>query len=740
MQRSRALLFVILLFSLTGFFSRSAQGQTALHLPEQGDLFEHVLAETGLTPETVKIDQRDVALWGGDRYRLSLLDLFFDNPWKISAYTRTISDRLLADTHDLKHVVTFAHRRLDAGVSLGVLDNPLEKYASRVETLGEDALAIALAEVIYPSSKQDQDLSETPLQNFQQNLQQDAQYQALPPPLRKAVAQFLFAVPDILHYRQIALLNPVADLQFEIDDIYQHVVRYFVQTYFVRAGQDPSIEQILLLESLMDTVDFPLLNAGATLATIATQELQQQLSELDDTDLAGRYTYRLGTPLGRVVLSDGDSQHYGAGQYLLIVDVGGDDTYQGGAATIDLSHGISVTVDLAGDDVYLQATEPEIQTQLVQQPEHSPIDDRFPPIPAFGAGFFGYGLLIDVQGNDRYDNPALGQGVGVFGTGILYDVQGNDHYEGTTNLQGSGSFGTGLLIDGEGDDRYALYTFGQGFGSTKGFGLLLDRQGNDRYIGLEEGRPNGGPFGADRYIHMAQGAGFGRRSDFVDGHSWAGGIGMLVDGAGDDDYACEIYGQGTAYWYALGLLIDKSGNDRHHGGGYTLGGSPHFAIGIYQDDAGNDTYEGIIGQSLGTGRDWSIGWFEEGGGDDWYLGNTVYLGLGDTNGLGVFWEKGGNDTYISPQGARYGQAIMDAPDGLRHLMLTLGLFVEGGGQDQYWLLPDRSQLPEDLERATIDRTTLQTNPNQANDTLQCHPTLRHEAKRAYGCGIDRSDL
>jgi len=675
----------------------SARANPLKQLPEQQELFEEVLAEAGLTPEEVSVDRADMALWGGDKYRLSLLDVFFENPWKISAYARTLSDRFLAADQDLGRLAISAHKRLDAWVSLPLGGDVLAPYKQRVKALGDEALAVAIAELGDRSAIQE--------------------YEEIPPDVRTAVAQFLFAVPDILRWRQLGLVDPLERLGVEGEVAYAEVTDYVVETWEERDEEEDGneIERVLFLESLLDAVDFHFLNAGATLSAIAAQELQRQLSALDASKLAGNYDYRIATPLGKIVLSSGGDSTYPDDDYLLIVDLAGDDTYQGGAATRRFATGLSVTLDLAGSDRY-----------------ESPDDI----VPSFGAGIFGYGILIDTQGSDRYSAAYLSQGVGVFGTGILYDVEGNDHYQGIGHLQGSGSFGSGLLVDNSGDDRYELYQYGQGYGFTKGFGLLLDSEGSDRYLALEDRHPNGGPFGAEHHIHFVQGAGFGRRGDFSDGHSWAGGIGFLVDGRGDDRYECEIYGMGTAYWYALGILVDKEGNDYRNGGWYSLGSSPHFGIGIHQDDGGSDRYEGILAQSLGNGRDWSIGWFEDSAGDDWYRSSQMTFGTGDVNGVGVFWDKTGDDTYLAFAEPSYGQARLESAEGLRGLMFTLGLFVDGGGRDRYLLLPEGYDPFDSTQAEITDVAGFQVHPQVGRDRVWCRDTYLNDVPGAYGCGLD----
>lgn len=696
--------FPIALFMLTGLLVISLSPANAItigYLSEQGELFRQVLAAAKLTPEDVKVDMQDLGLWGGDKYRVKLLDVFFDNPWKISPYTRTMSDGLLADKSDLAQLTASAYRRIEGGVSPQLNGDLLTKYKQQVQKLGDDALAVALGK----------------LTNQAADSLKTSEYKALSPQLRSAVAQFLLTIPDVLHYRQVGLLRSLAKLQLDVDNTYNEVFNFAVKTVEEEAAEteeDIRPEQVLFIESLLDNVDFKLLNTGAILAAAAVQEMQRQLSQIPVDVLQGNYHYSLDTPQGKIILSGEGDRIYPTDDYLLIVDTAGNDSYAGGAANRDINHGISVILDLAGKDKYIS-----------------------PPgkVPSFGAGIFGYATLIDVQGDDIYEAQYASQGIGIFGTGILYDVQGEDTYQGISHLQGSGTFGSGLLIDNAGSDRYSLYRYGQGYGFTKGIGLLLDSVGDDKYIGLEDKYANGGPFGEKRHIHFIQGAGFGRRGDYTEGHSWAGGVGMLIDGAGNDSYECEVYGQGSAYWYSLGFLVDKAGDDYHDAGWYSLGSSPHFGVGIYQDDGGSDRYTGIIMQSLGNGRDWSIGWFEDSAGNDWYNGSLMTFGTGDVNGIGVFWDKQGDDTYLSFLEPAYGQSRLQGSTGLREVMLTLGLFVDGGGKDKYLLLADKdpqNRLPD----SAIDIQSLANNPVAGNDRTWCRATSPKYVKMAYGCGID----
>ncbi len=695
------ILITVMICFLISFNGR-IQAITTEYLTEQGELFTKVLAQGKLTPLDVKIDNQDIALWGGDKYKFNILNTFFDNPWKISPYTRAITDQILNNQSNLPLLTYLAQKRTD-NLSLNPEMNPilLQKYHTITNKLGEDGLAIALNKLTNQSVK-----------TF---ITED--YNKLPPKLRFAVTEFLLTIPDTLTYRKIGL-----SLKLPEEQTYNRIFNLTANTAANNDDENQEDAQdTLLIQSLLNQVNYNNLNTGAILIISAAQELEKKITKMEKINT--NFNYNIDTPLGKIVINGTGDQTYQDDDYLLIIDLKGNDKYLGGAATRNMAHGVSVIIDFEGNDQYKNTSEKS---------------------PSFGAGIFGYGILIDVKGNDKYTANYISQGAGIFGTGILADYSGNDVYKGIAHIQGSGTYGTGLLIDNQGSDRYFLYRLGQGYGFTKGVGLLLDSQGDDQYIGLEDKYPNGGPFGAEKHLHFAQGFGLGKRSDGVDGNSWGGGLGILIDGTGNDRYECDIYCQGSAYWYSMGILTDKAGNDYHNGGAYSLAGVPHFALGIYQDDGGNDQYTGFISQSLGKGRDFAIGWFEESEGNDWYQGSYSTLGSADINGIGVFWDKKGDDTYLSLPNLNYGSSQMESSSGtsqkespgLRQMMLTLGLFVDGKGEDKYLLLP-KEYNPDgkfQVEKEQIKK--LSNHPIAANNKTWCNPVDPRPSKRAYGCGID----
>lgn len=273
-------------------------------------------------------------------------------------------------------------------------------------------------------------------------------------------------------------------------------------------------------------------------------------------------TTSIETPLGRIGIGGPGNDVY-LGTYAFIIDVGGDDIYRFNthgdtAKSIASQQPLTCIIDLDGNDVYLGGDF------------------------SIGSGVGGIGIVVDVDGNDQYSAGNFSLGCGLFGIGIVHDMAGDDVYTSGQNTQGAGIFGIGLLFDSNGNDIYKAHAQAQGFGATRGVGILADRSGNDNYIASS-------PFVDalryyEHYTTFTQGAGLGYRP------LASGGIGILVDLEGNDGYTTDIYGQGTAYWFALGALADYEGEDHYQGYQYAQGAGIHFATGVLIDSVGNDIY------------------------------------------------------------------------------------------------------------------------------------------------------
>lgn len=343
------------------------------------------------------------------------------------------------------------------------------------------------------------------------------------------------------------------------------------------------------------------------------------------------------------------------GDFAVIIDLGGNDVYEGraGAAVGVLSTPVSFILDLAGDDVYRN------HDKLVNQ----------------GAGVFGAGLLWDRGGTDNYTAFHAAHGAGLFGIGVLIDDDGSDFYKSGFFSQGAGNFGSGILVDHTGDDTYRAFDWTQGLGGPWGYGLLVDEDGDDLYYA--GGRYIHHPLTPDQFRSFAQGFGFGWR-DFC-----SGGIGFLYDRNGNDKYVSEVYAQATSYWFALGMLLDEQGNDLYTAAQYSQGSGIHLSIGALLDLEGDDHYFSRYGPSQGEGHDWAVGWLMDKDGDDVYYASGGQ-GIGLNNSVGIFVDTRGNDDYCSRKGLSQGGANWSRGTG------GVGMFIDLQGSDRY-AEPDKGE-------------------------------------------------
>ena len=316
------------------------------------------------------------------------------------------------------------------------------------------------------------------------------------------------------------------------------------------------------------------------------------------------------TSLGLIQLGGKESHHYN-NQAAITIDLGGNDTYfNAGNAHGLWNQSFRLIIDLEGNDLYCGQT---------------------------ATGIWGFGLVWDEKGNDRYRSSDAALGCGLFGTGLLIDRSGNDFYQSDTLAQGAAAFGYGLLLDQEGNDRYRVALQGQGFAGVNGLGILADYTGNDHYKAGGKYRdydrfPN-------RTLSLSQGFSIGYRP-FA-----PGGVGILFDQKGNDSYHCDVYGQGCSYWYSGGFLIDGQGNDTYDAYQYAQGTGIHLSVGLLKDNQGNDRYLNRNGLAQGSGHDFAVGLLWDKKGTDHYESKDSSQGCAINNAVGILCDKEGKDDY-----------------------------------------------------------------------------------------------
>jgi hypothetical protein len=407
----------------------------------------------------------------------------------------------------------------------------------------------------------------------------------------------------------------------------------------------------------------------------SVQALDDARVALEGLELSGvpELAFDWETPLGWIRIRGGGDDTVDGTDALLIVDLGGDDTYTGGVAASTSDRPLGLLLDLGGDDTYES------------------------DVPAQGAGLTGVGILLDATGNDAYRGRHYAQGVGQFGLGLLADLDGNDTYFNGYSGQGCGYFGIGLLFDVAGEDEYTLWADGQGLGGVAGVGVLADRTGDDTYTAVREhsitGRPSYHSPGLDVGVSNAQGSGMGRRGDGADGHSWAGGLGALLDGRGDDVYTAGNWAMGTGYWFGIGALHDGGGNDEYHGVAYTQGTGAHFCVGVLVDEDGNDKHlaEENSHSDLAWAHDFTVAILLDAGGDDLYRVRDGGLAYSINRSVAALIDIGGNDVYETEEVPRPGFARNDERFRARGGVSTyfadttsIAIFLDVGGSDTYW--------------------------------------------------------
>jgi hypothetical protein len=415
------------------------------------------------------------------------------------------------------------------------------------------------------------------------------------------------------------------------------------------------------------------MSAAAHDIALAAEYAQEVLANVPNSS---KYSLRIRTTWGLIRLNGAGSDGYDDEPSFLTIDTGGDDVYINGPSNTSVENWVSVSIDTDGDDQYL--SDRELAKQSVVQYTGRKRGDR----PGPGGAVMGVSVLIDTKGNDLYRSHRPGIGAGALGFGALVDLSGNDTYDAYTDAQGHGRMGVGVLSDLAGNDKYTGFNEIQGVGAANGAGMLIDVSGDDEYVANDDVLDFPSAQTTQHNLSMAQGAGVGRRADYLDGLSYAGGVGLLVDGNGNDQYRAGVFAQGVGYWSGVGMLLDQAGDDQYSAVWYAQGASAHFSVGFLGEFGGSDRYTATSNTAQGAGHDFGVGALYDAEGDDKHVAPNLSLGAGSANGIGWFMDLTGNDTYKG-DGVTLGRSAELQPGSLREMALMLGVFIDAGGKDSY---------------------------------------------------------
>lgn len=603
-----------------------------------------VLARAGLNRRDAQLDKGAMNFYRQGAFASPFYEATLNDVWKTPQLLSVVRNEIALASPESFKVVSILSRLTGSGSRRDLLGNPVSPAIGRSTQPGY--LSIILGRM------QDQGLLQGGIPDIS----------SIPPNVQAASALILETALESYTYRQ-ASFQQIED----VDGIFKRELGNS------NLPADP--QQFRTLLTGYEKIDTSYLFAGGQDMTAAAQEASNLLSQVSPTL---RYSWRLSTAWGDIVLNGAGDQQYIDPKALLIIDTGGNDTYINCPTQKSAAHWLSIVLDSDGNDKYL--SDSGFSGKAVRDAD-SRKSQRGLPGP--GSALMGITVLIDKKGNDLYRSARSSFASATLGVSVLIDEEGDDKYDSYADSIGFGKFGIGLLIDRTGTDEYRGFTQTMGCGLTGGIGALIDQTGNDKYIAEQTVIDFPSPQDPDKNVSMSIGAGAGNRMDYIHGRSLAGGIGMVMDVRGDDEYQCSVFGQGVGYWMGLGLLFELDGNDTYNGTWYTQGSAAHFSVGALIDTDGKDSYTTTTNMSQGSGHDYSFGLLWDDRGNDVYAGANLAFGTSNANGIGLFADLEGDDIYTATGETTFGRAT-PAPEGsTRTRSFGIGLFLDGQGNDKY---------------------------------------------------------
>jgi hypothetical protein len=635
------------------------------------DLWSNTCSRVGYADRPLGYSRTEMANFPDHPYKLRQIANLFDDVRKVPRFSGLLSDRMLENRDKVDKLVTSCYGLLDSSAGRGLEIPSGDKWGSKLIADGTYLDDAFLRIVIQSSYKELPEVLE--------------KWKLMPDGYKRFILRMIIASYEATPIVQKAYdkefilksLKLQPDSLIDRKELYKLVSTPFNEDYSENKNGIDAFEKI----------DMNYLAYGSVLYFTHVQNAIDELKAwLKDNDISANScpSFEIESVIGRVCIigSIDQSGKPVRGKVdmdckgVLIIDIQSNSNYRDNFELQgNFSHPITAIVDLKGDDRY-----------------GSPDENA-----KIGCGLFGINAIFDFDGSDVYECSESGIGCAWYGTGLVMDYTGDDKYLTRKSWgQGAAHAGVGILVDLDGNDEYIYGDQSQGLGSTLGVGLLLDNSGNDKYLHTDEVRKIAleTERAKEPAASLSQGCGFGRRADFGDGHSLAGGFGILIDAQGDDEYEGRgRFAQGTGYWWGMGIFEDYGGDDKYIGYWYAQGASAHFGIGSFVDLTGNDIYndEYAKSQFLGNGRDGSLAVFFDGEGNDYYAVTNRSAGEGDLNGIGLFWDRCGDDYYkvqtceVMKQTPVIGAATTES--GLertfRETMPSVGVFIDSGGNDTY---------------------------------------------------------
>lgn len=610
--------------------------QTSLSAGDDGlfAAFDEALSLAGLSRDTARFDSNILRFYRFDEFTMPSFDAIHESPYRAPFFMDLLKSRIKANAGKPNELLMLTRGWTGYATRRTLLANPTGPWQAEAKKEGSLEAALSSLGVSTPD------------------------LQRVPAETQQAAALVLIALRESKPYRDTAL-REVTDLNTAFD-------------LFAKGRED--VKSRADRRAIMRKADLRVLYAGGHDLLLASQVAAEWANKVNPE---AAYSLEIPTQWGPIRLRGAGDHTTPVGESLLIIDTGGEDAYIGGGYNYSPKNWASIIIDTNGRDSYLAALQ-MASTPVAEWPSRKGANR----IPSAGGALFGYAFVIDTDGSDLYRSDRPGQGSATFGVGVVLDTSGDDTYDSYIDSQGFGRFGVGILADTAGNDTYLGFNQVQGCGLTGGVGILADSTGNDIYTANDSTIDFPSPQSAEHNVSMAQGAGYGLRADYSDGHSLGGGLGVLFDGGGNDRYSCAVFGQGVGYWQGIGAIMDEAGNDEYFGMWYVQGACAHFAVGYLEDVEGNDKYTATMNMAQGAGHDFSAGYLLDRAGDDSYSAPNLSLGAGNANGIGIFVDFLGDDNYNS-KGTTLGKANPASAGSVREIALCLGLFLDLSGNDTY---------------------------------------------------------
>lgn len=606
------------------------------------DALRETLGAARLTPQTARFDASILPFYRQGEFQSPFARAAYEDPWRIPFLTSAPKLQLKGAMGRPMEQIGILSRMIGDGSSRELAGSPIQAIIERTKSPS------SLANALQRMKAQGLITGALPV------------VKGVPEEVQRAAALIIEASLDASNYRSAAFANAT-----EASSLFK------IETTQSLASDDAALSQRRI--NFARKVELSYLYSAAQEISAAVVEAERMIGPLGQT---ADYDFQVETTWGRISLTGRGKNEHVRGPYFVAIDTGGDDFWLRPASNQSWDNWVSICLDTSGRDTYV--SDSALRSTRVN--DWSGRAARTGMGPAGAA--FGVAVLLDADGDDVYRSSLPGLGAALYGCAVLLDLKGKDSYEAWSEGQGYGRFGIGILEDLEGDDSYEGQNQVQACGFVKGIGALFDRSGSDTYLASSSTVDFPSAQSAEHNLSFAQGAGVGFRADYLTGRSLAGGLGILLDEAGDDRYEAGVFGQGVGYWMGMGMLWDERGADSYRSHWYGQGAGAHFAVGILQDSSGSDSFFGGRFLNQGAGHDFGLGILIDLLGDDRYMAGAVSAGAASENGMGLLVDAQGDDIFETG-GISLGYCTEAGAGSLRERALTLGIFLDLNGKDDF---------------------------------------------------------